>query len=185
LATWFRNDSNAPNQAIAFNGVDGAGWGLALDGSGNMAALYSGVNWLSTSVQPAIGKWHHAALVRSTGATTIYLDGVAYTPTNSMNAPITPGAGFAVGRQSAATGRYFDGAIDEVAVYALVLGSGTIANHFAAGRPTDSLTAVTTGTSFDVLGRATDTMDPTGTVTHSARDRLGRTIGLPTTPSAR
>jgi RHS repeat-associated protein len=174
LEAWFRNDTNTPFQDIAFNGIDSFGWGIGFDGAGDLAAVYSGAAWLSTGVKPAIDVWHHVALVRNAGTTTIYLDGAALTPTNSTIAPTVPGAGFAIGRQSGATGRYFAGSIDEVAVYSSALSTATVAAHVAAGRPADSVTALTSRTMFDDLGRARSTLDPTRTHTKYTYDRLGR-----------
>ena len=176
LEGWLRLDSAATSRIAAFNGTDSAGWGIGLDSAGKLAALYIAggtQTWLSTSVAPALGIWHHVGVVRSSGTTTVYLDGTAYTPANASTAPGTPGAGFSLGRQSSSSGRYWPGALAQVAVYGQALSSGTLGGHWSAGRESASDARLTTRTGYDPLGRATERTSPRGIRDVYRLDRLG------------
>ena len=110
----------------------------------------------------ADGNWHHVVIVHGTGTSaSLYVDGgTAVTGSVTLAAP---GAGFAVGGQSASTSP-FAGDVEEVAVYATALSAGTVQARPAAarGQAPAGLTAdptawgMTTRTSFDALGRAAD-----------------------------
>ena len=175
LEAWFRLDTADGNQTIVYNGTDAAGWGLGLDATGKLAAIYGGVATLATTQTPTLGAWHHAVLVRAAGTTAIYLDGTAYTPSSATSAPLTPGGGFGIGRQSAATPRYLDGAVDEVAVYATALSAAAVDEHYDAGRPSTADERLTSRTDYDALGRGIRATSPAGVVTAYEVNRLGRT----------
>ena len=174
LEAWFRRDAAGTNQVIVHNGTATTGWGVGLDGSGNLAARYETTGWLSTAVSPSVGVWHHVAVVRNAGTTTVFLDGTAYTPSSATAAPSTPGAGFSIGRQAAST-RAFAGGVDEVAVYTTALSAGAVSTHWTAGRPSASDSRLTTRSGYDALGRVIEELSPRGIVTRSTVDRLGRT----------
>ena len=177
---WVRIDAPpAATQTIFRNGDGANGWGLAVTNpSGYVVAEYETSNsttLLATTKSVTDGAWHHLALVRNANVTTIYVDGVAHTPSSSTTTPGTPGNGFSVGRQDAGVQRLV-GDIDEVAVYPGILSAADVTAHFNAGRITTVDANLATKTAYDALGRATSTTDPTGTVTRSAPDRLGRAI---------
>ncbi|WP_213007130.1 RHS repeat-associated core domain-containing protein [Paractinoplanes toevensis] len=95
------------------------------------------------------GNWHHAAISAAVNRQTLYIDGVAqkiaavgpvdhddqiqYTvgAGQGKDWPSTNGAGF-----------YFDGAIDELALYTQPLSALAVANHYAAAAKIDVLTGV-------------------------------------------
>ena len=192
---WLRTDAPPAALATVLRNGDGAnGWGIGVDTAGNAVALYETANvttTLATAKNVADGLWHHVALVRSAGTTTVYVDKTAYSVTNSTTAPGTPGAATSLGRESAAGG-YFSGDLDEVAVFDAAMSSTTVGSHYDAGRITTADANLATTTAYDRLGRATDSVDPTGTRTRFAFDRLGRTTatwlnyqdGSPTGPTA-
>ena len=177
IEAWFRADAlpSAGSYALfAYNGTETAGWGIGLDSNGALVARYGSVNWLVASATVKPGTYHHAALVRSAGTATLYLDGTAYTPTNATSTPGTPGAAFSIGREDATAGRYFNGVVDDVAVYGSALSGTRIAAHASAGRNTAADTNLTSRTVYDGLGRAVDGYDPRMIRTHEEYDRLGR-----------
>ena len=146
---------------------------------GTLQGLYSGVAWLNSSITPSAGAWHHAALVRSGGTATLYLDGVAHTVTNSGVVPVAPTTTFTVGRyNNSGDYRWFAGDIDEVAVFTSALSGTTIEAIHDAGRVAAADNRLATRTAYDALGRATDTWDPDRVRTHVAYDR-GFIGGLP------
>lgn len=172
LEAWFRYDAvPSTSQLVAYNGTSTTGWGIGFNG-GTLAGLY-GSTWLDSGQVPAAGAWHHVVLTRSAGVAKIYLDGAAFTPTNSGATPTAPGASFGIGRQDATAGRYFGGDIDEVAVYGAAMTAPTVGAHWAAGRQASVGEGLTTRTVFDRLGRAIDATDPAGARTRHGYDRLG------------
>jgi YD repeat-containing protein len=174
---WIKSDAPPAADAQLFRNGDATnGWGLGVDTSGQLVAQYEtgGVSTtLATTKVVADGVWHHVGLVRSGGTSTAYVDGVAYSLTNATTAPGTPGAAFTIGRETPSTGSFFTGEVDEVAIYSAVLGLVTIGDHYADGRVATADANLVTKTRFDVLGRSTDSWDPTGTRTRFDYNRLG------------
>ena len=177
IEAWFRADalpSAGTYALIAYNGLETGGWGIGIDSNGALVARYGAVQWLVSSATVRTGTYHHAALVRNAGTAVLYLDGTAFTPSNSTSTPLTPGAGFSIGRGDSLAGRYFAGVVDDVAVFGSALTSTRITAHASAGRVTATDTNLTTRTVYDALGRATDGYDPRMIRTHEDYDRLGR-----------
>jgi hypothetical protein len=88
------------------------------------------------------GQWHHVVLTQDEAAVRLYLDGVPVAETASVGplyAPVVDpkldptgtGGGVALGRDADTRGQYFDGWLDEVAVYPLALSAEVIASHAA------------------------------------------------------
>ncbi len=100
-------------QTILYNGnTSTSGYGIIIDGSGNIAGLLGSVTVASTGVSPTIGTWTHLALVGSGTSWSIYKDG---TLIHSFSAtPNTPTNGFAIGANPQTGTANFNGVIDEV-----------------------------------------------------------------------
>ncbi len=178
LEAWIQADAlpAAGQLAIAaYNGNDLGGWGIGIDATGAIVALYGGRATLATTAVITTGTLHHLVLVRSGGVAKIYVDGTAYTPSNSTTAPIAPTAHVTIGGEIADT-RDFAGTVDEVAVYSAALSATQVSSHFAIGHRTDASSNLTSRTSYDPLGRATDASDARTIRTHAVFDRLGRQI---------
>src|SRR5207248_2463970 len=82
-------------------------------------------------VQP--GWWHHLAATWDGATLRLYLDGSQVSTavgTGSINASTQP---LNIGR-GPATGNYFSGAVDEVAIYGSALTAAQIQTHYKAGR---------------------------------------------------
>jgi hypothetical protein len=86
--------TSASSEEVAF----GNGWGNITTGgtgykletsSGNWAVLYDSVIRFGTGTPVVLNKWSHIALVRSSGVSQFYLNGVA-TGSTFSNTPITP-----------------------------------------------------------------------------------------------
>jgi hypothetical protein len=109
---------------IAHNGDTTAnGWGLFVDvvraGPTTYRAEFGGGVTVGAVGGPGSGErsvWVHVALVRDSGTSTLYVNGVAYGSTSLT--PATPTGGFAIAAtpQSPHTA-FFPGAIDEVRVF--------------------------------------------------------------------
>ena len=87
------------------------------------------------TVVPEDGNWHYVAVVfDSTNAANFYLDG---SPTEQITGPGPAGgspADLNIGRNPGTTQEYFNGSIDEVAVYNYELTPDQIAAHYTAAK---------------------------------------------------
>jgi len=183
MSAWIRADgapSGTNTVIVASNGTSSNSWGLGITPSGDAAAFAQKSNnpnsgfWTidATGVVVTDGAWHHLVLSRNASTWTLAVDGQNKTVTNSTKDPGTPGAGFSIGAWSDGS-RTFTGEIDEVSVYNANIGTSGASTLYAAGRRSDSATALTTRTAYDGLGRATDVWAPDLIRTHLAYDRLG------------
>ncbi len=104
---------------LAYNGDTGGngGWGLYRAGN-TYSGLYGGVTFVS-GIAAVPGMWTHLALVRASGTTTLYADGIAIG--TSTAAPKTPYSnGFFVGGNADESGtgkESFRGSVDNVRVF--------------------------------------------------------------------
>lgn len=131
------------------------------------------------------GLWHHAVLVGAINSQKLYVDGVAQPgeiagPIDHDRMPeLVVGAGYTKGWASGNDGvYYFNGAIDEVAVYQHTLGDTAVAQHFSARSAVQQLTKITQPQDDRVAAALTydDINDRVATYT----DRDGRTWRLDT-----
>jgi len=183
MEAWVRADT-APGGAntviVASNGDTSNSWGLGVTPAGEAAGFAqksSNPNsgfWTiaATGVTVTDGKWHQMVLSRDATTWTLTVDGTARTVTNSTKDPGTLGAKYTIGAWADGS-RAFNGDIDEVSVYTANIGTSAASAHYAAGHKTDTVTALTTRTNYDGLGRPTDVWAPDGVRTHTVYDRLG------------
>ena len=61
------------------NGTNAGGWGIGIDSSGMLVGIYGSVAWLTTTAKVSLGVWHHVALVRAAGVSTLYISTVRRT----------------------------------------------------------------------------------------------------------
>ncbi len=126
IEAWVRPTSNTGNATIAYNGnTSTSGWGLFRNGSA-YAILYGGNVLTGGTNTVELGRWTHLALVRASGTTTLYKDGVAIasTPTG----PNPPAGGFSIGVNPISAGEFFAGNIDEVRVFTFAAGQFSTAD---------------------------------------------------------
>jgi hypothetical protein len=107
------------------------------------------------------GAWHHIAVTRSATSATGYLDGVAKTTTTWSGAVSSTSTAATLGATAGTASHYFNGVMDEVAVYARALSATQIANRVAwATASTCTATGYGTGTygsvMYPVAGSPTD-----------------------------
>ncbi len=115
IEAWVKSDGmSRPSVAIAYNGNSStSGWGIYQFGT-NYGFLYGGV--YLQGVSPISTQWTELALVRSSGVTTFYVNGVAAYSGNS--APNFPAGGVGIGGNSITSGtELFGGKIDEVRIF--------------------------------------------------------------------
>ncbi|TMC01607.1 MAG: hypothetical protein E6J41_32665 [Chloroflexi bacterium] len=80
---------------------------------------------------PSAGQWHHVVVTQSGTTATLYVDGVQTGQSSSMAAFASGATDVEIGRY--ATGYYYLGSMDEVAIYASALPAARVLAHFGAG----------------------------------------------------
>jgi hypothetical protein len=112
-------------------------FGVSLRSDGKIAAGVGGVSdtsIVSTTGGYNDGNWHHVVFRRtkSSGALALYVDGSSQGTATGTTSSLTAPSYIRFG--SLQTGNiFFDGKIDEVAIYNSVLSSTTISDHYQAG----------------------------------------------------
>ncbi|TMI97006.1 MAG: LamG domain-containing protein, partial [Bacillati bacterium ANGP1] len=88
------------------------------------------------------GAWHHLVVTYDSGAIAgnlkVYIDGGSFgtqTPAALFDTTLDA-AGLEVGKDDTVTTAFFNGSLDEVAVYATVLATYQVSNHYKAGTGT-------------------------------------------------
>jgi hypothetical protein len=131
LEAWIRPDALAGEQGIV--GKDGS-YALRLDGSRLVLELttLAGPQLLSTATGAVVaGEPQHVVATYDGEVRSLYLDGVEV-ETEPLSGVIASAGGLSVGSGGGLSG-FFDGTIDEVAVYAKALGADRVAAHHDEG----------------------------------------------------
>ena len=81
------------------------------------------------------GNWHHVAVTYSPGEQKVYVDGVEVGSASHGGSLMTNGDPVHVGQDQFFGGRFFDGVIDDVRIYASVLSQADILAIIAEGAP--------------------------------------------------
>ena len=111
-------------------GAAGLGFGtnnklVLIPGGSGAAAIASS----STAINDS--NWHHVVATKSGSSVHIYLDGVDVTALGTNTTATNNATALNVGRATTGTG-YFDGDIDEVAIYPVALTQAQVLEHFRA-----------------------------------------------------
>ncbi|MCP3999122.1 MAG: LamG domain-containing protein, partial [bacterium] len=192
IELWFNADNVTNRQVLMEQGSVSRGFNIYLDGGKLYAGMYNtadnggntpwGPVWLSTGV--SLGTDYHVVMVLDGAGDllSLYVNG-ALADSGSGVGDLYNHSLSAIGAQrnwaryhtGAVQGdlNFFDGTLDEIAVYNSVLSSGTVAAHYAAGtanstEPTISIESPTEGSSVTdtvtVVVNATDPDDPVGSL---------------------
>jgi hypothetical protein len=136
LEIWFKT-STATAQPLFNYGTAGPLSLFAASLAGNQIQVNDGTETLTFAAASSLsdGAWHHL-VVTYNGATSIavYLDGAAAgssQATSGSLATVLDLTGLEVGRDNASG--FFNGSLDEAAIYASALSSARVAKHFHAG----------------------------------------------------
>lgn len=84
--------------------------------------------------RPSVGRWDYLVMTRSGSMLTFYVNGVAVASTAATGALNTSSGILAIARTGSYAGDYFNGAIDEAAVYNTALSSARVLAHYNAGK---------------------------------------------------
>lgn len=138
IEAWVKTTATADSTVGAFvvSTTNNQMFALRVDASGyayNYARNTSGVLAESTTAVND-GYWHHiVAVFAASNDRTIYVDGVAE-DTHAANVTLPAINRFSIGRMGdSSPGSYFNGTVDEVAVYDTALSASTILAHYNAG----------------------------------------------------
>jgi hypothetical protein len=147
ITAWVRFNAILPNQAYFISKDEGGGskykwcFGYAESAPSISNALVFHINypilihpgmWLGSSKWiPAIGQWHHVAIVGNNNTYTFYVNGLNYGDTTASSSLPSVNAPLEIGKAEA--GFYFNGAIDQVKVYRRALSAEEIEDEFEAG----------------------------------------------------
>lgn len=143
LEVWVKLAALTSQQTMfLFVGNDAGGYGVGIsDGGGGsglkLVTLLGGIAWLDSGYTFADTNFHHVVATRESGTWKWYVDGVQ-TANTSVTAPLSPN-----NQATIASGgglRYFDGTIDEAAVYnAPLTSSQALAHYLAAPVPAEAV----------------------------------------------
>jgi hypothetical protein len=133
------NPSRSPLGRIVSRGWPGRfGYGWGILASNGMRFTTYGIKDFDSSqtVVPQDGAWHYVAVVfDSTNTANFFLDGVQTDAISDVNPTAIADLDLIIGRNPASTAEeFFNGNIDEVAVYNFELSTQQIAAHFKAGQ---------------------------------------------------
>ncbi|HBG08219.1 MAG: hypothetical protein A2075_13330 [Geobacteraceae bacterium GWC2_58_44] len=139
LEAWVKTDDvSKSQQVISKFGTSGSfAYQLGLAPSGNLRLDISDNGTttdqlVSTTSPISAGSWHHVAASFNAGALKLYVDGVQVAGKNSTITMLNAGnAALSIGA-NASSGEYFNGLIDEAAIYRRCLTAEEIAFHFSA-----------------------------------------------------
>lgn len=120
-----------PYSAVAYNGNSGPnGWGIYRENN-SYIGLFGGAAVIGTGVIPAVpGTYQHLALVRDSGTTTLYVEGIP--AVTFGGAPNMPTTGFGIGGNHNG-GENFRGSIDNVRVFTFAPGTFNAATDLKPG----------------------------------------------------
>lgn len=140
IEAWLKMASLAAASVVVSKGTTGE-YHVIVNTNGSVT-LMMGPSY-NTVVVPAssitVGPWFHLAIVRRAVDKSIntYLNGVNKFSGNYVSAPSTTTNVFRIGATSPTAASWFNGVLDEVALYARPLTATQIANHYAWGTATD------------------------------------------------
>jgi hypothetical protein len=95
--------------------------------AGNVAVITSETGTTNDAL------WHHVVATKSGATVKLYKDGADVTGAVSDNTTTNNTSALNIGRDPAAAGGFWDGSIDEVALYATALSAARVLAHYNAG----------------------------------------------------
>lgn len=133
---WLKTASLAAAQVIVSKGTTGE-YHVLLNTNGSVSLLMGPA--YNTVVIPAssisTGIWYHVAIVRTLVGKTVnaYLNGVNKFSGTYTTTPSTTTNVLRIGTSSPSTGSFYNGVLDEVALYARALSATQVSNHYTWG----------------------------------------------------
>jgi hypothetical protein len=144
ISLWYYANSYAGGGALLGGGLTGLNGVWVLPTSTNFNfVVRAGATNLLTGTSPAANQWVHVACTYNAGNGALYLTpaggSTAITTTTSFPTSVSEHAGtnLSIGRLDLDSGYYFDGLIDEVAIWDSELSSSDVTAIYNSGVPAD------------------------------------------------
>lgn len=137
ISAWFRvNAFDKSWQTVVAKGD--SSWRIARNGTTNQIAFdtnhASGLNSIVSTTNVNNGQWHHVVGIWDGSRKYLYLNGVLESTSGAINSPINTNIfNIGIGENSQATGRYWNGWIDEVAFFDRAIDVTEIQRQYASG----------------------------------------------------
>ncbi|MEH6781597.1 MAG: PKD domain-containing protein [Rhodoglobus sp.] len=175
---WFRTTSNTGGKLVEFGSsatgtASSYGDHVIMRNDGTLL-FGTGGSTVSSTASYNDGNWHQAVATQGSTGLRLYVDGAvvassAATPSQTFSGYWRLGRGNTVG---VASSNYFNGDLDEFAVYQTVLSASEISSHFLLGTANEAPTAQFTHSESNLVASfdATGSTDPDGTVEAYAWD---------------
>ncbi len=179
---WFKTTTNRGGKIIGFgrNRTDNSSSydrHVYMQDDGHLVfGAYTGqLNTVTTPASYNNGEWHHVVATQSSNGMRLYVDGALVGTNPNTGAEDYPGY-WKVGGDNTwgSSSAYFDGTIDEVAVYLVELSASRVAAHYAAAQPAPNQPPAaafsSTKTNLTVNTDGSASTDADGTIVNYAWD---------------
>ena len=93
--------------------------------------------WISRSHGMSNGNWYHVAVTYDGATAALYVDGARLGATESISIVMEQATRNSYIAKPLGTGAYFDGTVDEVALWSTALSAANIAGIYGGGKPRD------------------------------------------------
>jgi hypothetical protein len=132
VEAWVKRDTPGSGQWETAVSKQGGAWLLMFNEFDQLTLRRSKYgNVASATVATADTNWHYVAATKNGTSVHLYVDGKDVTGTVSNRTMTDNTEPLVIGQSSASS--WFDGGVDEVAVYRVVLSASQIASHYSAG----------------------------------------------------
>ncbi|PYI87534.1 MAG: hypothetical protein DME26_05850 [Verrucomicrobia bacterium] len=143
VAGWFKVEAFDKSwQALVAKG-EGSNWRVARSGTSQSLSYAGGVGDITSPTIVEDSNWHHfAAITDGAGVafgTALYIDGVLDGSNPSLAVLAKNSKNVMIGENPDATGRQWNGEIDDLAIWNRVLTEAEISNLYGAGKPLSAL----------------------------------------------
>jgi hypothetical protein len=144
VEAWFKTSTAADMPIVSYGTPGTANQYFGVYVNGTAIEVQTGAGTIITFPGTAAlnnGAWHHLVVTYDSGAPSgnlkVYIDGANFgTQTPALFGTTLDAAGLEVGKDDKASPAFFNGSLDEVAVYATVLATYQVSNHYKAGTGT-------------------------------------------------
>lgn len=143
VEAWVAPTGASGDRYVLSRGTRWSGFHLYL-ASGRVPTLDVNGTRLSAPAALRAGGWHHVVGTLTARATALYVDGALVRTGTVLADPRSTSQGLWLGRLSRSSPGWFQGGLDEVALYRQGLGPERVAAHFAAGADTSTPVPVLT-----------------------------------------
>jgi hypothetical protein len=144
IEAWVSRGSTGAYRIIASKGT--GAYELSLDTDGTLTLRQANTGIMLATVAAIGTGWHHVVGTKNGSTLALYVDGSAASTDSSANATTTDNGTYLIIGGNWDSGNFFNGSLDEVAVYGTALSSTRVAAHYTAG------TSAPTASRFDPMG---------------------------------